>query len=76
MKKAPKKPSTLPELYEAAERSPAAAHAWLDRLENVQWGTVEAIFDRIPEAKISDVSIDFALRQLQLNQDALLNLDL
>lgn len=62
--------------YEAAERYPAAAHAWLDRLENVQWSTVEAIFDRIPEAKISDVSIDFALRQLQLNQDALLNLDL
>jgi hypothetical protein len=37
---------------------------------------MEAIFDRIPEARISDVSIDFALRQLQLNRDALLNLDL
>jgi hypothetical protein len=62
--------------YQAAERSPAAAHAWLDRLEEAKRSTVEAIFDRIPEARISDVSIDFALRQLQLNRDALLDLDL
>jgi len=62
--------------YQAAQQYPAAARAWLDRLEDVQRSTVEAVFSRIPEAKISDVSIDFALRQLQLNRDALLDLDL
>jgi len=60
---------------QAAALYPDAAAAWLHRLESLQPAAVEAIFDRIPEARISDVSIDFALRQLQLNRDALLDLD-
>lgn len=36
---------------------------------------VEKIFERIPEARISNVSINFALRQLSLNRDALLDID-
>jgi hypothetical protein len=60
---------------QAASLYPDAAAAWLHRLESLQPAAVEAIFDRIPEARISDVSIDFALRQLQLNRDALLDLD-
>jgi len=60
---------------QAAEQHPEAATAWLHRFEDVQPTAVEAIFDRIPGARISDVSTDFALRQLQLNRDALLDLD-
>ncbi len=60
---------------QAAVQYPEAATAWLHRLDEIDATTVEAIFDRIPEARISDVSIDFALRQLHLNRDALLDLD-
>jgi hypothetical protein len=56
-------------------RYPEAAMAWLHRLEEIDATAVEAIFDRIPGARISDASIDFALRQLSLNRDALLDLD-
>jgi hypothetical protein len=61
--------------HQAAMQYPVAADAWLNKLETIQPTTVEAIFDRIPEVRISNVSIDFALRQLTLNRDALLNLD-
>lgn len=60
---------------QAAEQYPEAATAWLRRLEEVHTTVVEAIFDRIPGARISDASIDFALRQLALNRNALLDLD-
>jgi len=59
----------------AAEHYSEAATAWLHRLEKIDTTAVEAIFDRIPGARISDASIDFALRQLALNRDALLDLD-
>ena len=61
--------------HQAADRHSETANAWLNRLEIVQPTAVEAIFDRIPEVRISDVSIDFAVRQLSLNRDALLDLD-
>jgi hypothetical protein len=59
----------------AAEQYPEAATAWLHRLDEIDATAVEAIFDRIPGARISDASIDFVLRQLALNRDALLDLD-
>jgi len=61
--------------HQAATQYPVAANAWLNKLETIQSTTVEAIFDRIPEVRISNVSISFALRQLTLNRDALLDLD-
>lgn len=60
----------------AAEQYPEAGTAWLHRLEDTQMSAVEEIFARIPEVRISDVSIDFALRQLEINRDALLDLDI
>jgi len=60
---------------QAAEQYHEAATAWLHRLEEIEATAVEAIFDRIPGTRISDASMDFALRQLQLNRDALLDLD-
>jgi hypothetical protein len=60
---------------QAAQQYPEAATAWLHRLDEIDSTAVEAIFDRIPGARISDASIDFALRQLSLNRDAILDLD-
>jgi len=58
-----------------AKRYPDAAAVWLRRLETVSNPAMEELFDRIPEGRISDVSVEFALRQLQLNRNALLDLD-
>jgi hypothetical protein len=58
----------------AAEHLPAAADAWLRQLDNIQPDAVKEIFERIPGERISNVSIDFALRQLDLNRHELLDL--
>jgi len=59
-----------------ADRYPEAASAWIHQLETIASAAVKRIFDRIPEARISDVSTQFALRQLSINRDDLLDLDI
>lgn len=57
--------------YFARELS-SASRFWLRRLENVDEGDVGAIFHRIPDDRISDVSITFAREILSLNREKLL----
>ncbi len=57
--------------HQAAQRMPGAATAWLQQLENIDSTDVETIFANIPEERISEVSIEFALQQLAINRHAL-----
>lgn len=59
-----------------AEQYPKAAATWMRRLETIPQTDVKAIFERIPEARISDISIKFALRQLSINRNDLLDLNI
>jgi hypothetical protein len=58
----------------AAELFPDAAEAWLQSLSDVPENSVNDMFRLIPGDRISSHSIDFALRQLNINRNELLSL--
>jgi hypothetical protein len=63
-----KKPlSTFDAFREAGKIRPAAAKAWIERLEHVSLRDLELIFDNIPPDRISAVAARFALKILALN---------
>lgn len=66
--------TTLEAFRQAALKVPAAALAWLDRLENVEQDAIMDILGRIPSSRISQPGIDFALIILALNRERLLAL--
>jgi hypothetical protein len=63
-----KKPmSTFDTFREAGKIRPAAAKAWIERLEHVSFRDLELIFEHIPSDRISAVAKSFALKMLELN---------
>lgn len=47
---------------------------WLEYLERISPADTLLIFNRIPKNRISSITIEFAQKILELNQDRLLNL--
>jgi len=58
---------------EIRKLAPAAAAAWLSRLEMISASDIKGIIERIPEGHMSDVARDFTHKLLILNQERLLN---
>jgi hypothetical protein len=70
-----KKPLLTLELFEqAAQKSPAAARSWLDRLRQVQETGCQMLFEQIPSDEASPLARQFALTLLTLNRTRLLAL--
>ena len=70
-----RKPMTTFDLfYNATRREPEAATVWLKRLAQSSREDIENIFKRIPNDRISESAIRFALEILQLNQSRLIEL--
>jgi len=63
---------TLEAFMSAARLRPQAAISWLKCLESISSAEADAIFREIPQDRVSDVSIEFALRILMLNRSRLL----
>jgi len=57
-----------------AERVPAAAIAWLDRLRHVDSESVREIVGRVPKSRMSDICKQFTMELLRTNQKRLLEL--
>lgn len=69
-----KKPlSTLDAFRVAARSRPAAGLTWLKRLEAVSQDQTEQILRQVPSDRISEVSVNFAQRMLELNRSCLLD---
>ncbi len=66
--------STIDAFRQAAESSPTAGKAWLDRLESVSPADTLGILQSVPPAIISEPAINFAERMLELNRPRLLQL--
>jgi serine/threonine protein kinase HipA of HipAB toxin-antitoxin module len=66
--------STIDAFRNAAKRNPAAAQAWLQRLEEVDLRDTRSLLERVPPDRISDVAVDFAQKMLELNYYRLLAL--
>ena len=70
-----RKPMTTFDLfYNAARREPEAAKIWLGHLAQLSWEEIEKLFKRIPNNRISETAVRFALEILQLNQSRLIEL--
>lgn len=59
---------------EAAQRYPNAALVWLERLSGISPANILALFERLPENRISDIAAEFAREILEINQSRLLKL--
>ncbi len=69
------KPMSMLDVFREAGRiQPAAAKAWLIRLESIPLQDIQSLFEQLPPDRISLVAIDFALRMLKLNRQRLLAL--
>lgn len=65
---------TFDVFYQVAIRYPQAAIMWLEHLERISPADTLLIVNRIPKNRISSITIEFAQKILELNQDRLLNL--
>jgi len=65
--------STIEAFTTAAKIRPIAGQYWLEKLEMIRTGQYETIFSNIPEAKITEPAIRFALQMLDLNAKRLLD---
>lgn len=69
-----KKPLSTLDAFRAAARSrPTAGLTWLKRLEAVSQDQTEQILRQVPPDRISEVSVYFAQRMLELNRSRLLD---
>lgn len=66
--------STLDAFLFAARFRRCAAAFWLDRLSNMEWRRIEAIFGEMPRSEMSEVCQTFARKLLAINQQRLLAL--
>ncbi len=66
--------SPLDAFLEVAKIRPRAATAWLESLGDFDLSSIDEIFARIPEDRITSVAVDFARRMLEVNQQRLLSL--
>jgi len=64
--------STLDTFLIAAKRHPQAAMRWLKRMDNLSTEAMEAIFNKVPGDRMSDISKNFAKRILTINRARLL----
>lgn len=65
---------TFDVFHQVALCYPQAAIMWLEHLERISPADTILIFNRIPKNRISTITIEFAQKILELNQDRLLNL--
>jgi len=56
----------------AASKRPGAAREWLDRLANLETGSVTRVFQSIPDALITEAGREFALSILSHNKQRLM----
>ncbi len=66
--------STIDVFALAFKLAPAAGIAWLNRLDSIPENDVKTLFQQIPEARISQAAIEFAVRMLRANRIRLLEL--
>ncbi len=66
--------STLEVFRTAARANPNGALSWLKRLQDIALTDTKRICQQIPSARMSDVSVEFAQRILELNRLRLLDL--
>lgn len=70
-----KKPlKTFDVFHRVAHRYPQAAHVWLERLESISRTNTLLIFSRINKERISTITVEFAQKILEFNQNRLLKL--
>lgn len=65
--------STLDAFLESARLRPAAARAWVNRLNAIPVDQIPKIFAEFPPDEISQVAADFSLQMLKLNKARLLS---
>jgi len=70
----PKPLKTFEAFREAALYYPQAAQVWLNCLTRISVNDTLAIFNRIPRARISQITIDFSQEILKFNRERLLEL--
>lgn len=63
---------TINVFQEFAKRRPKSADLWLQRLNDISLDQCQNIFNRIPPTEISEITIKFALKLLELNKERLL----
>ena len=66
--------STFDVFHKAASKKPEAARLWIKQMEKVSPLDTRSILERIPKTEISDVTIDFTQRILELNRERLAKL--
>jgi hypothetical protein len=66
---------TMEVLDEAVRRRPEAACAWTNRLTNLHNNALREAFNKLPSGRISEASIDFALRMTAHNRNRITNLE-
>ncbi|GAB4300647.1 MAG: hypothetical protein Fur0025_40410 [Oscillatoriaceae cyanobacterium] len=65
---------SLDAFREAAKRHTDAARVWLKILENIASNELTSMFNRLPQERISEPAINFALEVLKINRNRLLEL--
>jgi hypothetical protein len=67
------KPLKLYEAFcKAAQLHPSAANVWLNKLTEVNSNDTLALFQKVPNERISSTAIEFAQKILEINQNRLL----
>jgi len=63
---------TIEALQQFAIRRPEAAQFWLQRLSDIAPEQCQSIFNNIPKTEISEITIEFSMKLLELNKIRLL----
>ncbi|MCB1935154.1 MAG: HipA domain-containing protein [Nitrosomonas sp.] len=73
LSKSEKKPLlTIDVFQEFAKKRPKSANLWLQRLNDISLDQCQNIFNRVPSTEISEITIKFAMKLLELNKERLL----
>lgn len=63
---------TVDVFQQLGQKRPKAAQFWLQRLSNITPEQCQTIFNNIPKTEISDITIEFSMKLLELNKMRLL----
>lgn len=63
---------TIDAFKQFASKRPNSARFWLQRLNDITPSQCRSIFDRIPPSEISEITIRFTMKLLELNKERLL----
>lgn len=65
--------TTLDAYREAAKIRPKSGRYWLETLKNIRHSNIIAIFNEIPDGKITEIGIEFAVRMIEANISRMLD---